>query len=62
MLEEYIVKFQYKKPDGFYTTEKETVYVELNKNEEEKNSHNKAEEIIKAKNYSDLKIISVTYC
>jgi len=60
--EEYIVKFQYQKEDGFYTTTIERVFVEIKENQEEKNSHSIAEMIIKKRGYKNLNIISVTYC
>lgn len=62
MKEEYIVRFQYQKDDGFYTTETKEVLVPIPRNGEEKNSHDKAEKIIRDKKYKNLTIISVTYC
>ena len=60
--EEYLVKFQYQKDDGFYTTLSETVFVQVTKTMEEKNNHELAENIIKARGYKNLSIINVKYC
>lgn len=60
--EEYVVKFQYQKEDGFYTTTTESVFVEIKENQEEKNSHTLAEKEIKKRGYKNLSIINVRYC
>jgi len=57
----YLVKFSYKKSDGFWEQSKiEDVYVEVEYGINEKNNHNKAKEIIQNK-YKGCKIISVIY-
>lgn len=57
----YIVSFDYQKPDGYWRcSEKEDVIIECVHGVNEKNNHQKAEDIIRLK-YPNCKINSVTY-
>lgn len=61
MKETYIVKFNYKKPDGFWVIgEEEEVDVECNVSNEKCN-HNKARVIIHRR-YPGCSVVSVRYC
>jgi len=60
-MEEYSVKFSYKKEDGFWKQSAiEDVFVEVEHGVNEKNNHLKARKIIEKK-YPGCKIISVSY-
>lgn len=59
--ENYKVRFRYKKPDGFYTTECENVEINIGPNDPEKCNHDRAVNIIKARRYDDFELIYVKY-
>lgn len=61
MKEQYLVKFNYKKPDGFWIIgHEEEVDIEYNR-KNEKCNHEKAREIIHRK-YHGCSVVSVNYC
>jgi hypothetical protein len=61
MKEQYLVKFNYKKPDGIWVIgEEKEVNVECNENNEKCN-HDKAIEIIHRR-YPGCSVVSVNYC
>jgi hypothetical protein len=61
-MEEYIVNFDYLKPDGFWVcSHEEEVVVPVRHGVNEKNSHERAASRIKSA-YPNCRINSVTYC
>lgn len=61
-LEQYVVKLNYQKDDGYWVTgHTEDIFVKVKHGSNEKNNHDKAKNMA-LKKFPKSKIISVTYC